>query len=279
MVNHNHAVDINPPSAAIHINARGSDWLWSAFSIFGLATLVFFAWAFAKPATHRVLFYIPALVTLIASINYFTLASDLGSVGVPVQFHHKSGDTRQIFWTRYMDWFVTSALMLLGLFLTTGMPWQHILFIIVMVWTSVVCGLAGAFTATSYKWGYFTFGVVLMFFIFYSILIPGRRHANVLGAEISRVYNMTGLWAVAIAFLYPICWGVSEGGNVITSDGEAVFYGILDLFAKIGYGVIFNMGHHYIDPARVGLRVRDYDDEIPGARHAEKRHAGVGASV
>lgn len=41
--------------------------------------------------------------------------------------------------------------------------------------------------------------------------------------------------------LYPICWGLSEGSNTISSTSEIVFYGILDiadpvfLFGFIGY--------------------------------------------
>jgi bacteriorhodopsin len=32
--------------------------------------------------------------------------------------------------------------------------------------------------------------------------------------------------------LYPIAWGVSEGGNVISPLKEMIFYGILDILAK-----------------------------------------------
>jgi hypothetical protein len=35
-----------------------------------------------------------------------------------------------------------------------------------------------------------------------------------------------------IWFLYPIAWGVADGGNVISPLGEMVFYGILDVLAK-----------------------------------------------
>lgn len=52
---------------------------------------------------------------------------------------------------------------------------------------------------------------------------------------------MYGFAAVYVAFiwiLYPVCWGLGEGGNVITVTGEMVFYGVLDLFA----GPIFLFG-------------------------------------
>ena len=64
--------------------------------------------------------------------------------------------------------------------------------------------------------------------------------------------------------LYPIAWGVCEGGNVIAPDSEAVFYGILDLLAKPVFGALLIWAHRGIDPATLGLRLADYT----GADHA-----------
>jgi bacteriorhodopsin len=38
--------------------------------------------------------------------------------------------------------------------------------------------------------------------------------------------------------LYPIAWVVSEGGNVISPNSESVFYSVLDVLAKIGFGAL-----------------------------------------
>ena len=42
----NDALDINPPNATYHLSTHGSDWLWAAFSIFGLSLLIAVALAF-----------------------------------------------------------------------------------------------------------------------------------------------------------------------------------------------------------------------------------------
>lgn len=62
--------------------------------------------------------------------------------------------------------------------------------------------------------------------------------------------------------LYPIAWGVCEGGNLISPDSEAIFYGILDVLAKPVFGGLLLWGHRNIDPARLGLRIRDVDERI-----------------
>jgi bacteriorhodopsin len=66
--------------------------------------------------------------------------------------------------------------------------------------------------------------------------------------------------------LYPVCWGLSEGGNVIAPDSEFIFYGILDCGLIPLTSALFLASHWRIDPARLGLRLRTYDDPITGYR-------------
>ncbi len=47
-----------------------------------------------------------------------------------------------------------------------------------------------------------------------------------------RTYTILSLYSITILLCYPIAWGVSEGGNVIPPDSEAIFYGILDIMTK-----------------------------------------------
>lgn len=62
---------------------------------------------------------------------------------------------------------------------------------------------------------------------------------------------------------YPVCWGISEGGNVISPDSEFIFYGILDCCLIPITSAFFLAGHWRINPARLGLYIRTYDDPIP----------------
>jgi hypothetical protein len=48
---------------------------------------------------------------------------------------------------------------------------------------------------------------------------------------------------------------------VIAPDSEAVFYGVLDFFAKPIFGALLIWGHRDIDPARLGLAIKDYDGD------------------
>lgn len=125
----------------------------------------------------------------------------------------------------------------------------------------IITGLVGALVASSYKWGYFVFAMFALFGIAYNILFVGAQHAKSLGTEVNKVYWMCGGVTMFLWFLYPIAWGLSEGGNVISGDSEAAFYGVLDVLAKVGFGIILLFGHRNIDPAHLGLHIRDYDEQ------------------
>lgn len=71
-----------------------------------------------------------------------------------------------------------------------------------------------------------------MFGIFWELAFASRKQAKTLGSDVNRVFVSCGVLTLFIWCLYPIAWGVCEGGNLITPDSEAVFYGVLDFIAK-----------------------------------------------
>ena len=66
---------------------------------------------------------------------------------------------------RYIQWFINAPLILLMLLLTTGLPLSDIFLTLFMILVTVVNGLVGALTPTSYKWGFYTFGVITLFYV------------------------------------------------------------------------------------------------------------------
>lgn len=74
----------------------------------GASTLVFIGLSMTKPRTERIFHYITAAITMVASIAYFSMASNLGWVPIAVEFQRSgstvAGLTREIFYVRYIDW-------------------------------------------------------------------------------------------------------------------------------------------------------------------------------
>ena len=111
-----------------------------------------------------------------------------------------------------------------------------------------------------------------MLYIFYELAVVGTRHARRLGPDVGKVYFSCGVLTLFIWLLYPICWGLAEGGNVISPDSEAVFYGVLDFLAKPCFSAALIVGHWNIDPGRLGLKIREVGFPGHDTMSPEKRH-------
>lgn len=85
------------------------------------------------------------------------------------------------------------------------------------------------------------------------LLVPARASAARLGTGFSRAYMLSTSILSFLWLLYPIAWGLCEGGNVISVDSEMVFYGVLDLLAKPVFTFVHILAISKLDYARLGL--------------------------
>ena len=100
-----------------HLTTDGSDWYCAVTAVMTVATFAFIGTSFTRPRSQRIFHYITAAMTMIAAIAYFSMASNLGWTGIAVEFQCSnpkvSGNIRQIFYVRYIDWFMTTPLLLM----------------------------------------------------------------------------------------------------------------------------------------------------------------------
>jgi bacteriorhodopsin len=77
-----------------------------------VSTFAFIGMSFRVPRQNRIFHYITASITLVATVAYFTMASNLGYTGISVEYMRSNpqvaGTTREVFYVRYIDWFVTT---------------------------------------------------------------------------------------------------------------------------------------------------------------------------
>lgn len=298
--------NVNNGVAQIAITTHGSDWYFAVCAVMTVSTFAFLALGQMKPRSDRIFYYITASVTMVAAIAYFTMGSHLGFTPIDVEYQRSNsrvaGVNREIYYARYIDWYVishdrlrsektslltcttrviTTPLLLTDLMLTAAMPWPSILFVILVDEVMIITGLIGALVSSSYKWGYFVFGCVALLYIVYVLVWEARKHANGVSSDAGKAFLYCGSLTAFLWILYPVAWGVSEGGNIIAPDSEAVFYGILDLLAKPLFGALLIWGHRNISPAQLGLTIHDYGGEDPvihekntGISHGHTGHPG-----
>ena len=66
---------------------------------------------------------------------------------------------------RYIQWFITFPLLLVELLLATGVTLSDVFATVFAAIVLVVTGLVGSLVPSTYKWGYYTFGGVALFYI------------------------------------------------------------------------------------------------------------------
>lgn len=111
--------------------------------------------------------------------------------------------------------------------LISGVSWTTIVFNIGLSWVWVASWLSGALVQSTYKWGFFVFGLIAYFLLAASLFVFGSVTAKRVG--VARHYTLLGGWLVFLWLLYPIAWGLDDGGNKIKVTSGFIFFGILDL--------------------------------------------------
>lgn len=231
----NDALEVNYDNTPIAITTHGSDWLWAAFAIMLLTDLIVIGWHFTIPRGQRLFHQLGAIILTTASIAYFSMASNLGSTGIATEFSYigyPAGTLRQIWYVRYIDWVITTPALLLELVLASGLPLSDIITLIFFDLVMIITGLVGALVASSYKWGYYVFGNVALFYIWWVLAGPARTSAGAIGPEFKKSFTSSAVLLSFLWLLYPIAWGLADGSSRITPDSEMIFYGILDVLAK-----------------------------------------------
>jgi bacteriorhodopsin len=207
----NEALRVNPTVADIDITTHGSDWLWAVFSVMAATGLGTMIWSLKLSRGERAFHYLSAAILATASVAYFSMASDLGATPVRVEFTNYgpaevngARPTRSIWYARYIDWTITTPLLLLEILLVSGLPLSTIFVTIFFDLVMIITGLIGALVESTYKWGYYTMGCVAMFYVFWVIYGPGLKSAAHLGDDFKKAYLYSSLLLTVLWTLYPV---------------------------------------------------------------------------
>ncbi|KAI1041671.1 hypothetical protein LB505_001770 [Fusarium chuoi] len=233
----NDALDVNPQSGDARLSDAGSDWLWAVTAIYIVSFLAYFALSFKPRNNERIFHYLFTIALFVGAIAYFSIASGIAYSVIPTQRNLGRALSYQIYFAKYINWVVAFPIIILSLGLMSGVSWATILFNIFLAWIWIISYLCSAYTTTSYKWGFFGFGTFAYLMLAFQTLHPGRTSAARLG--LSRDYLMLAGWVNLLWMLYPIAYGISDGGNVVGVTGSFIFFGILDVLLIPGLAFAF----------------------------------------
>ena len=231
-----------PTSARIvlqvsEITAR-PEWIWLAIgtALMGLGTLYFITQSMGVKDPEAKKFY--AITTLIPAIAFtMYLAMLLGFGVVDVSF---AGEEHPIYWARYTDWLFTTPLLLLDLALLVDADRGTILGLIGADGIMIGTGLVGALTTVyEFRFVWWAVSTAAMLYILYVLFFGFSQKAAEMSEANADTFRILRNLTVVLWSAYPVVWLFgTEGVGAITLTVETLVFMVLDVSAKVGFGLL-----------------------------------------
>jgi len=171
-----------------------------------------------------------------------------GASRVVASFAH----ARLVYFGRYIDWVFTTPLLLLGLIgigINSASPRSSARGGIVGAAIGadvlmIVTGLFGALSISSaHKYTWFAVSCVFFLIVLGIIWGPLRSAAVAHGGASAALFRRLLVFLTVIWFIYPLLWILgTEGAGTLSLNSEVVAFAIIDLVAKVGFGLTLVFG-------------------------------------
>lgn len=211
-------------------------FLWFTTGGMLLGTVLFLYWATTGQPQNYHHYVTSAVITLWASMMYIVMATGSGAVFI-------EAENRIFYYARYIDWTITTPLLLLGLAWVAlgslGRNPQVVLGLVVADVAMILTGvLAGAWVG-GFKWFWFVVSCIFFLAVLFLIWGPLQTAAQSgVSPEASLFYPLAVMLTV-LWFAYPIVFLIgTEGIDAIPIGFEVFLYAVLDILAKVGFGII-----------------------------------------
>ncbi|EGG00698.1 uncharacterized protein MELLADRAFT_50312 [Melampsora larici-populina 98AG31] len=219
--------------------------LWVVFAIMILSTVVIGILTTQQQKNNKLFHHITLTINFIAAISYYSMAS---GIGISLSHH----GARPLFWARYLDWLLTTPLLLTDLGLLAGIPIQDIVLLVLSDVVMVVTGLLGAINQSeSTKWGYFVMSCIFFVYVVYELATTARRTSYLKSSRVGFLFTAIAVYSMLLWTVYPVVWALSEGSSIISPDLEILFYAVLDVMAKAVFGFWLLIAHSIIPESNV----------------------------
>ncbi|KIW17691.1 hypothetical protein PV08_04886 [Exophiala spinifera] len=235
------------PNPVITVEAGdvGRRTLWVVVVLMGLSSLAFYGMAFRVPVQKRLFHILTSFITTFAFLSYFAMATGDGvSYNTYTEtIHHKKVPNtyqpyqREIYYARYIDWAITTPLLLLDLSLLAGLSGANILVAVVADVIMVLTGLFASFgSKSSQTWGWYAWACIAYLVVVYQLAFNGRTAVANKDSKTKAFYASIAGFTLILWTIYPIVWALSEGSHVINVNQEIIAYAVLDVLAKPVFG-------------------------------------------
>ncbi|KAJ5273779.1 Rhodopsin archaeal/bacterial/fungal [Penicillium angulare] len=233
------------------LHATGHRTLWVVTVLMGISSLAFYSLGSRVPLSKRVYHTLSALITTISFISYLALSTGQGISWKhdEIVSHHKhvpntTDDVfRQVLWLRYVNWALTTPLILTNFALISGLPGAHLFSAIASNWVMLAAGLLGSFAGhTSARWGWLTLACIAFLTTLHHAGFHAQRAAKSKDALLRRFFGAFSGSAFVVFALFPVVLAIGALALKINVDTETVLFAIHDIFTQglLGYWLVLS---------------------------------------
>lgn len=234
-------------------------WAWIGVLAMGVGTLPpLRAWLFRSSErgdSHAKYYATLVGVTGIAALAYLTMALGVSTLSTP------GGDLAV---SRYVDWLLTTPLLLLYLGLLAR-PSRRVLAGLIAVDIVIIAGgVAAVVTAGAVSWALFGVATAAYGLLVYGLLVTLPRSASAKGDRVRAVFGTLRNITVVLWTLYPVVWVLAPTGlGLLTSSTEMLVFVYLDVVSKVGFVVVATAGADALDRLETASDVGSKDGFAP----------------
>lgn len=256
------ALSVNNVLHVAGLTPFGVFLLYLEFIIMLLFSVLFLIWGIRAESAKRFLYFNTFFCTSITCMAYLAMATGNG-IFVLRRFSTEDGkghwhftlpsldvrnaalseeyaaqQTYPIFFAHHLMQLFASPLLLLDLFLITGVGVSTRAFMLFSNTMMVLCFLSGAFITTPSRWGFWVFGLCFSLGVLIPMVGVLPTAAARKGRSSRRLYGRLMCVTLVSGVLYPWAWVLIDGSHALPGDMAAFLYGFLDLVAQCVFGVV-----------------------------------------
>ena len=201
-----------------------------------ISSAIYFYLLSRKPKGVPMYEYVVAiLITGWSGVAYLSIALGQGLLEKP---------DKTIYFARYIDWVVSTPLLLLSLALTAMFYQSKINYTLIASLIAadvfmIVTGLIADFSPASTKYIWYLLGLVALVIILGIVWGPLKSMADASNAQLARHYKRMALYLTSFWVLYPTAWFFGASGVGLTKGIiDTLAFIILPIFSKVGFGML-----------------------------------------
>jgi len=180
-------------------------------------------------------YLVAIFIPIWSGLAYMAMALGQGKVEIAGQITH---------YARYIDWIVTTPLLLLALSWTAMQfvkkDWTLIGFLmstqVVVITTGLIADLSER-NWVRYLW--YICGVVAFLIVLWGIWVPLRAKSKSQGRELAELHDKLTVYFTVLWIGYPIVWILGPSGfRWFNQDIDTLLFCILPFFSKVGFSFL-----------------------------------------